>query len=253
MNSKEAIREWTDRYLANELSTEERSTFEARWQSEPEVAEVIEQHFRERYAGQVVAGEALKARLKKRYAATEKKTVRINFGTAKRYLMAASLLLLVALGYRYFFYTPHPKQMAQLYEENYEVPATNENRGTEPDQLQKWHKANNLYNEKKYAQAAGIFEQLALKDTSEAPLYLGICYLELGNTHDAIQQFSRVDDNSMLFLDALWYETMAYLKLEDKAKAAETLKKLEKRKSTYRRKKVRRILKALKQLENEYH
>lgn len=82
------------------------------------------------------------------------------------------------------------------------------------------------YEQKKYPEAIAALEKLLADPNyprqSEANLFLGLSYLNTGNTTAAIAAFQEVSPASVVIEDAQWYQALAYLKAGD-ANAAENV------------------------------
>ena len=249
MATEEEINELTNRFLNGDLSPEEEQQLKERCETDPDFKEQMSLQSNMEAAIKSTAREALKERLDKRYeAALEKKRRKVK-RLYRNLSVAATLLILMGLGYWYF----SPPSMQALYAQYFEVKSIGYRGDSFENKVhqEKYDKAVSLYNSKNYKQAAEILKTLSLKQdlgegASQVHYHLGICYME-DQTKEAIRQFSQVDTGSTLFQRAFWYTGLAYLKQKEKEKAIKAFEQLVQSPiHTFKKKEAEEILEALK-------
>mgnify|MGYP001627385579 CR=1 FL=1 len=86
------------------------------------------------------------------------------------------------------------------------------------------------YENQDYASAKILFDSLSSDTTAGyAFFYSAVCTMEIQSFTEAVQQFNlflEQKDSWQLADDAIWYQALCYLKLENKQAATELLKKL---------------------------
>jgi hypothetical protein len=215
-----------DRYLAYEMSADERAAFESRLQSEPALAEKLRiyQEVQEIVGPRYQRDEQETAfrqnlELIGQEQITEKtgRTVTINWYV---WAAAASLLLLCA----FFFYsslsTPEYSDYA-----HYEPLALVE-RGNEDISIQQ---AQQAFNTQRYADAVAALNTLLERDRENdaLKLYKGISLLELDRVAEANSLFTEVSGRSSIYKDkALWMLALSALKQKDYKTCEDYLKKI---------------------------
>ncbi|PTX60148.1 tetratricopeptide repeat protein [Kordia periserrulae] len=109
-------------------------------------------------------------------------------------------------------------------------------------------KAQALFQDGNYQEALHIFMETA-KDTTYDPkvqLYIGICYLELQNYHEAIQTFDELrNSNTLDNHKAYWYTALVYLKQNNAETAKKVLQTLVQDTGNYNYEKAKELLKKL--------
>lgn len=201
-----------DQYLTGQLSGQERKTFEQELQTNMEFAKEYKMY--QTIAGGVKAhgDRTLKVTLQNMHTdmlrqGSKPKIRSIGY----RYAIAASILMVLALG---VWYLSQPVASDNLFAEYYAPYETSlANRDVTEN---KWVLAENAYLEKDYLSAKSQLEQLLAsgESTPQLILALGICHLELDETSLAIEQFNVLINNKDPFLydQAVWYTALSHLK-----------------------------------------
>lgn len=111
-------------------------------------------------------------------------------------------------------------------------------------------KAQELFQQKKYKEALAIFKQNEQESTTYDPKvqqYIGVCYIELENYHEAIQTFDVLrTSNTLDSHKAYWYTSLTYLKQNNAETAKKMLNTLVQDSSNYNYEKAKELLKKLK-------
>ncbi|GAA0188305.1 hypothetical protein GCM10009122_46250 [Fulvivirga kasyanovii] len=204
---EETHRALIDKYLTDSLTESEKDSFDLLLK-DPEFKEAVLYEKRVVAAIKASANAKLKAHLK---GISSNTPITENSNTnyiKKLWLSAASVLIIASIGY--FFYTSN-QPISNQFEEFYELyPAVTIQRG-EGDEV---NKALQLYSEEKYQEAANELTSLASADQPTYYLYLGNCYLQLGQSQNAIAAFEtliEVSNDSILTQHSQWYLALAYL------------------------------------------
>ncbi|MBK8737211.1 MAG: tetratricopeptide repeat protein [Saprospiraceae bacterium] len=156
-----------------------------------------------------------------------------SFGSNFFFRIAAGLVIFCVFGflvYQYFYASNSKELFAEAF---HTLPPTESNTRSIGEVNLKEVNANSkamvLYGNKKYEQAANLFEE-RLKEfpkDNESYLYAGLCYLQLNNNDKAIQYFKLARINSEQFYQpASWYLSLAYLKSGDDDNAKKMLQEL---------------------------
>jgi len=91
------------------------------------------------------------------------------------------------------------------------------------------NRAIDFYQGGKYVEAVSEFQLVLQKDPSNetANFYSGVSALALNNPDEALNYFNKTDNKRSRFYEAtLWYESLAYLKKDDKKEARKLLEKV---------------------------
>ncbi len=202
------------KYFLNQLSPEEQNRFDALMSTDPDFKE------------QVIFEQKLKKSIfQDEHTNLKKQLVEIESNLVPRkrktnwYLMAASIIFLVSIGFYWNHYSSKPEV---LYAEYYSVASNTSHPITRnqnnSDELTKAFVA---YESEAYDQAQELFNKLFKRtNNSELLFYEGICYLEIGQTDAAIETFiNHIDFNDKLLGKSKWYLALAYLKNNSKSEA----------------------------------
>jgi TolA-binding protein len=192
-----------EKYINNQLSTEQRKAFEQKIQEDPELAKELSFY--------LTAQKAVKeVRLQEKHAEFIAQASRGNSGFIKRFYLpiAASLALVVG---SYFFYTYNKTNSPNMGID--QLPTI---MAAESNDFQK---AIGFYNNKQYEQAIVLFQ----KNTDQAPEateYLGLCYLQTKQYAKAEQLFTQIASNTELLENkGYYYLALLALKQNQKDKA----------------------------------
>ncbi|WP_298509195.1 tetratricopeptide repeat protein [uncultured Kordia sp.] len=110
--------------------------------------------------------------------------------------------------------------------------------------------AQELFQQEKYQEALTTFKQYEQKSETfdqNVLLYIGVCYLELGNYHEAHQTFDELRNSDTLDNHkAYWYTVLTHLKQNNIETAKKVLNTLIQNSSNFNYKKAKELLKKLK-------
>jgi predicted Zn-dependent protease len=139
----------------------------------------------------------------------------------KKILVAASIALLVTLSV--FNYNSKPSFNDYNSYDNLSLTVRGDN-DIEKQLLEKY------FNNRQFSKALPLFEDL-LKDNpndNKLTLYKALALLETGNTNKSLVLFDKlIQGGNKLYKDnALWYKSLAYLKMKDYNACKKTLQKL---------------------------
>lgn len=222
-------------YFSNQLTPKEQEAFDALLETD---SEFKEQFDFERSVQEVIRDHKssdLKEKLKgfERDIDTDEKVVTLkpegSFNSYKKWMIAASIALLMGLGYLGFDNLSGPNYN-RLYEENFQnYPNTAYaiTRGESDEDTLK-REAFVAYETDNTNEAISLFKRLKQKEDSETVnFYLAQSYLQAKQTQEAITLLDEVIlVNGEFKPQALWYKSLAHLKLKEKDKALQSLNKL---------------------------
>ena len=246
MKPEKNLFEQVNHYLHNRLSPEERKGFERCYEHEPAFAQRVEQYkaiiaLVEQY-GMQQAKEAFTQRHQQ-----PQQQKRIKLIPMWVYSIAAALLLFLALIPLRNLY--HKVSSIDLYATYFEPLPLSDYRDTATIAGNNWKKARRAYNEEDYALARSLLEPLctdpSFSDQSEASLYLGLSYMMLEQTEQALECLEQVSAESAFYQDTQWYTALALLKLNHKERAITALKAIQNNNHHYYRKQAKKIVEAL--------
>jgi tetratricopeptide (TPR) repeat protein len=151
---------------------------------------------------------------------------------SKGLFIVFGILISVVLGAVtfFFFFFSNTNLKSNLFTENFEpLPDVIVNRNEEENDLLTIGMA--AYSHQDYTIAALHLEQFLNRENSSetnkrnAPIYIGIAHLAIGNANTAIQNFNKITQENPLFREsAEWYIALAYLKIKDYENCAKQLK-----------------------------
>jgi tetratricopeptide (TPR) repeat protein len=202
-----------DRYLANELSAEERRKFDENLRVDTELAEkvrvyrVLSENLRSKFTR-----EQEEIQLRESLSVISQ----LEFGTEKsarvisirwyHWAAAASVALLAVV----WFYT-RTAAFPEYAQYAVHEPLSLAERGD--DSLK--HQAEQAFNSKQYARAVAWFDRLLAIDPNdtELQLYKGVSLLELDRISEAELLFNGIKDSNSVYKDkAIWYLALSALK-----------------------------------------
>ncbi|MGB3778206.1 MAG: tetratricopeptide repeat protein [Tunicatimonas sp.] len=231
-----------DRYLRDEMSDQERRTFEEQLSTDDALTDELALQ-RDAIEGIRLDGShALKRRLQAVEAELAKPdpAVVADKKTNRRFLttwvaIAASLLTVLLLGY---LFVPSASSPQELYAAHYQ-PFPNlinpAQRSTEVEEATVLERAVRAYDEQQYDQAIKLFEQA---DALSAPgyiFYYAASYLGLGQPEQAIPLLERVvqEKTDLFYEPGLWHLALAHLQANNPEAARPYLQTLAEREGDY--------------------
>lgn len=245
MNHAEKDIELIEKYFDEGLSEYEAASFERRLKTDDGFRTLVEQ---EKYIIGAIRIQGLSdelAQLKRIEATLKDPSVNTPQSSNRRwYLLAAAVISLVIIAR---FALMPAVTTEDLYEDHFRpypnvFEPTVRGQGRTGDRTE----AFKAYDKRDYAQAATLFRAL-LRDQQdpEALLLLGNCNLMIGNTDEAILNFSELaKESAELSVQARWFLSLAYLKNDDTTHALPLLEALASTGGSYASK-AKEILKGL--------
>ena len=169
------------------------------------------------------------------------------------YWMAAAVFALVVVSSVFLLQPSRPSALA-LFESYYDpYPNVFEpiERGAEEEHPSLKKKAFIAYENSRFNEASGFFETL-LSTTDEtgrdiALLYLGICYIELGQELEALDCLGKIGEKGVLHNQGQWYMALVFMKRNETDNAKMILEELEKTGESYYSGRAQEILDQLNQ------
>lgn len=223
--------ETIENYVNGQLSAQERMQFEEQLRTDPTVAEELAFYVLSKQVAHQQAREERMTELN----ALRQQNPRIgqrSVGSWTVYAAAASLVLLLGLGWYFFRPTTESPLAANQLIDDYvtahfmELPTT---MGSETDSLKL---GIDLFNKGKLDQATVVFQDVLTRkpDTDSALKYGGIASLRQGNYDKAIEQFRDLSQRTDLIANpGPFYESLALLKRGrpiDKSRAKKLLEEV---------------------------
>jgi len=204
--------ELIERYLANDLSPEELSSFESRLKSDKSFEQEVENQRLTHKASDVFAQIKTKEKVKESYDAVLK-TEKNNRRTLLRIAVAIVILIIAGFG----FFIPANYSNQALADANFEsYPDRITTMGITPgDQLSEAMKA---YNENKFEKAIELFSKIPQPFLQQdlINLYTGISLMETNQFESATTIFQQLIDSESTQSDvARWYLALSYLQSSD--------------------------------------
>ena len=210
MNNLELI----EAYFNEELSAEQKSEFELRITADPAFADETAFYLSSKQAAAAELGEN-RSRFKGIYQEYKQGNVAEVRKVAPLrklwpWVAAAAVLAGIILG-RYTFFQPvSPNELANRYiKENFQNLAVT--MSAREDSVQTGLR---LYNEGKGNEALKYFESIALRDSSlsDVKKYAGIACLRLGQYDNAIQNFTRLENDKLFANPGKFYHALTLMK-----------------------------------------
>ncbi len=231
-----------DRYLRDEMSDQERRTFEEQLSTDDALTEELALH-RDAMEGIRLDGSQ---ELKKRLQAVEAELANPDSvvvdkkETNRRFLVtwiaiAASLLTVLLLGYLFVPTTSSPEELYVAYYQPFPNLINPAQRSTEVNEKTVLEQAMRAYDEQRYDQAITLFEQGDALATPGYTFYTGASYLGTGQPERAIPLLERVvqDRTGLFYEPGLWYLALAHLKTDDPEAARPYLQTLTEQEGDY--------------------
>ena len=246
MNEQEKL----EKYLEGEMSESEKIAFEKKMKADPELTEQVRLH----QALEVALGnreeiaveanlQAIMAEKPAQEVPNEKKVRRLW-----QYLSVAAAVVILLVGVKYIFFndTITPDQIYTMHYVAYDGSGELRTGDSVPRRL--LDNAFDSYNAGNYAQALNVFDSILVRvpGNARANFYLGICFMETGQSQKAIEAFQAVLDHGQnLYINqSTWYIAMACLNLKDLACTRSRLESLAGQTGAYG-KKAKEILEIL--------
>ena len=221
MNDLELI----ENYLTGQLPADERARFEAALRTDPAVADTLAFYLMAKQAARAEAREQRLAELNALRRKTPQPPVmepvglpraRPSWSAPMRWAAAASVVLLLGLGWYFFRPQPQPMLAASQQVDAYvtshfmQLPTTMD--GGPADSLKM---GVDLFNKGNVAEANTVFQDVLTRhpNTDSALKYAGIVAFRRGDYDQAITLFHRLSQRTDLYANpGLFYESLALLK-----------------------------------------
>lgn len=231
--------ELIEAYLNNELTAEDKATFENRLNADKDLVAELALHKQIRGFVKENEVQQLKNQVKVwlqeeevAFVPSEMKVVKKPFLSINSLARIAAILAVVlGIGWLYFS-DKNPEMTAEVAQDKYFTELLAQNPGTlqGDDQRSVWIQA---FSEKNYDQVILTIEKKQEK-TPEEIYYLGLSYSAKGNYAKAIEQLSmKTLQDSVYAEKAEWAIALIYLKQDDKPKATALLQKIAKSNSEF--------------------
>ncbi len=138
-----------------------------------------------------------------------------------------------------------PSELAENYKDWSDLPSFT----TKSSENSEITTAENLFTNKNYKEALGLFQELKTDDTNKdlVALYIGISQFETNQNENAIKTFKNLADHWKYGPRARWYLALVYLKNNNTKSAIKELEEITKDANNFNFKKAEEILNILKQ------
>jgi tetratricopeptide (TPR) repeat protein len=237
-----------ENYLAGKLPAEDRKEVEDRLLTDREFAQRVE-IFKTLPHILSEASHDFRNELEGLYQEYHQQDGRSVTRSRRTFVMAASIALLVSITGILIWLLPGSLTPQEIYATHFTVPADNITVRNEQDISLALQSAMEAYNDQSYPEALAKFETLLQNDPANVPVlfYSGVSYLILEETEKAMQNLQKVTqtDNTTYKLTATWYLGLAYLQQGNTAEAREVFSSLKESGSSY----AKRAATILQQLE----
>ena len=244
MKSEINYSEFIQRYLEGIMSPEEKHWFEKELDSNPELQDelVLYQHIDSAISDKEVFDmedqlDQIYAELNSEKPKETPSKNRVKPGALKIAGIAVALTMIISLA----IYEIAPRQLsnAAIYNKYYQPYESNMNfRSGDETVNVELRTAMEKYEQKDYAKAIVMFENILQKDASRVGLnlYTGISHMEINEYRQAGKSFKKVIEHQQnLYIDqAEWYLGFCYLKTGKREKAKEQFTKIANSQSFYK-------------------
>lgn len=203
--------ETIENYLDGGLSADERMRFETTLRTDPAVADALAFYVLAKHTAKVDAHDA-RAQRQAELDALRRTPTRLQWAAPMRWAAAASVVLLLGLGWYFLRDTtgsPDATQLAEAYiTRNFDQLSTTMGGSADSDNLTL---GIGLYNDKKFAQAEAVFQDVLTGQpgNDRALKFAGVAALRQKKYDQAIDRFHRLSQrtdltyNSGIFLEAI--------------------------------------------------
>lgn len=213
-----------EQYLRGELSPEASARFKERIEQDAALAQAVADRRLAQLALRKTVRKEVRAKAAAALAAHQKRKPTLS--VVPRYLIAAGIASILALGAWYF--TPATAASAnELFADNFTMPTAPALRSASTPQDSSWQVVLRLYRGEDFMALEPPIT-LLLQDSSfqrkdQARFLLGASYLAEENAKAAISLLQEVTSNSSLHQDAEWYLALAFLAAENTEAAQDQL------------------------------
>lgn len=217
-----------ENYLTGQLSTDERTRFEATLRTDPAVADALAFYMLAKQTAKVEA----RAQRQTELDALRQRPFRSQWAAPMRWAAAASIVLLLGLGWFFLLDTTGSTDATQLANayitQNFDQLPTSMDGGS-TDSLKQ---GVGLYNEKKFAEAEAVFQDVLTQqpDNDRALKFAGLVALRQQKYDQAIDRFHRLSQRTDLFSNpGTFLEAIALLQRNlpmDKSQAKKLLEEV---------------------------
>lgn len=236
-------------YLDKQLSALEEADFEKRLEVDSDLRKALEVTLAAQASIAITGKEKRKMEFRARYQET--KTVEAPKKRIWMYgIAAAAAALLFCVIWLPRVWAPQSPDSETLFASHYEAPTFSGLRnGSNQEAYSIWRKAAEDYNNQQFQTAIPAFRTL-LQDTTfeeipKANYFLGLSYLELDSTKQAIEYFDAVASGSAFDYPSKWYSALAYVKQNDFASAEALLADLVTAPQGFKKKQAEKLLQAI--------
>jgi hypothetical protein len=215
-----------EKYLFNQMSTDEKEAFEKKLIADPAIQKELELAKLEHASMKFLLEDHLKQQIDtwKKEASTSKGKI-VKFGTTSRIWkslgIAASILILLSFGINFFVLNNYKNsKLAEMYGSPFLLQERGQKESKENKDLLL------LLSSKNYSKV--LTELTAKNNLSESQIYFrGIAFRETGKTQEAIKDFNYLlqqTNSTQIKENAEWELVITYLKNHDKSSLNKALK-----------------------------
>jgi tetratricopeptide (TPR) repeat protein len=201
--------EYISNYFKEALTPEEMKQFDQKIQQDPAFAEAVAFYCSTLQEIKDQLAEEKKKRFREIYEQQNHLSKLRPIRRLWPYWSAAAVITAIVLGFYLFGTTSSPRQMADSYMQE-KLQTLSVTMGTE-NSLQKGRR---LYNEGKFTEALGQFENIIKTDTgdTEAKINAGIASLKLQQYDKAIEYFKQVENTTLYSNPGKFYQALTLMK-----------------------------------------
>ncbi|MEM7373833.1 MAG: hypothetical protein AAF587_34740 [Bacteroidota bacterium] len=225
MSQSSSISDQVQKYLANELSEEERLAFEKRFSEEPEFAKEARALLQ---VEQLILADSMQMRKEaflREFPQERKQEGPIRFLSWQMSIAASIVILFIGAGVWVWLKQSSAMTSEQLFAAHYEpLRVYTERSGSPDDSLLKG--AHRLFHEGKYQASLLEYQKVLLRknaiDSTQALLFSGFSHMELGQGQQALEYFQMIQSAGAI-AHADWYSALAHLQMGNEAEARDAL------------------------------
>ena len=243
MNSQELI----EKYVNGEMSDAERKAFEDNLTDDTKLANELLSYQKSRLAIKAAIRQEIREDTGKALQDWKNKKKR-RTRRIYRWSIAATILLITAIGISFFIGNKQTVSPDQLFAAHFELPKVSNIRTNSSDHPI-FEQAVTAFYEKSFTTVLDLLSPQAtdpdISLSSDALIMLGVSHLALNNLSQAINVLQKVDSSGSLYQDAEWYLALAYLKNGQTNEAKQILGKIAQTPRHFKRQEAKEIEKQL--------
>lgn len=241
---------WIDDYFDGKLSEENMSDMETAVKTNPTLKAKLKEHIEVRSqirrAGMISEKEYFLNKFNQPGTNLEKE----SSPPSKNRVWLISGLLLILAALAFWFLKPSQEiSIADVFAEDPLASVTRTNSNQSNDQT--LNKALEKFNEKEYAQAIQLFDQipnndtLAIMNAGKISLFKGVAQMRLENYQKAISTFVHIEKNNPYYDQGIWYKALSQVRANKTNDAKITLQNIIEQENHFKKEQAQHLLNQL--------